>query len=205
MKLTVVVVSFLFTISSLYAINDVNLFVEPRAADMRAAKIITPYSTLPVGEVSFGRHNRQYEYDHWELGSTWYDYQHNASQGKQIVVGDDGVVHFAWMKAFAAGANVRHVVYTCYDDPIPGNSVDNSQRSGYCTIDVLGSDAVYANAAVVGFHQQPNTDFITALSPDYGPCWQAFHPLNHPIVEEWWDDDQPMWPHIAVDVANIAD
>ena len=178
------------------------LVAEPRALEARVAKNVDPIIKFQPGNVAFSNSRWEYDYDQWQLGNTWYDYQHNGSQGKQIVIGDDGSIHFAWMKGFDAGANNRHVVYDCYEGwGIPGNSVDNTGRSGYCTIDVFSPEALHPDAAVVAFHQQPEADFITTVSPDYGPCWKAFYPCNHPVVEQW-DDDQPIWPHLAVDINN---
>ena len=193
-------------LSVMAAVSFASLIAEPQAADKRAQQLITPSTPMPVAETAFGSHNLPHRYETWQLGNTWYDYQHNGTQNKQIVIGDDGTVHFTWMKAFDSGAANRHSVYACWqgDDIIGGNSVDNTGRSGYNTIDVLDANAVYANAAVVAFHQQPAVDFVTALAPDYGPCWQAFLPFNHPSVDEWGADDQPIWPHVAVDLNNKA-
>lgn len=189
----------------LAAISFASLIAEPQAADRRAEQLITPSTPLPVAQTSFGNQRWDYDYDQWQLGTTWYEYQHNGTQGKQIVIGDEGTIHFTWMKAFDSGATERHTVYACFDgqDIIGGNSVDNTGRSGYNTIDVLDGDAVYANAAVVAFHQQPGVDFVTALAPDFGPCWQAFLPFNHPSNQDW-ADNQPIWPHLAIDANNKA-
>ena len=109
--------------------------------------------------------NAQYEYEHWLLGSTYYDCQHQGSQGKQIVVGDNGVIHFAWIKEFTMG---QHIAYACFIDGnvFGGISIADTGDLGACTIDVLDDDATFANSAVVAYHQQPGTDFVTALSPD---------------------------------------
>ena len=193
-------------LSTLAAISFASLIAEPQANDKRAKQIITPTTPLPVAQTAFNSQRWDYDYDQWQLGETWYDYQHNGTQNKQIAIGDDGTVHFTWMKAFDSGAGNRHSVYACWqgDDIIGGNSVDNTGRSGYNTIDVLDAGATYSNAAVVAFHQQPVADFVSALAPDYGPCWQAFLPFNHPSVDEWGAADQPTWPHVVVDANNKA-
>ena len=195
------------TLAALAAVGFAGLIAEPKAADQRAKLVVGPNTPTPTASAtSFSNARWDYDYDYWLLGTTFYDYQHNGTENKQICIGDEGTVHFAWMKAFDAGATERHVVYACWqgDDILGGNSVDNTGRSGYNTIDVLDADGFYPNAAVVAFHQMPGTDFVTALAPDYGPCWQAFLPFNHPSVDEWGSDDQPIWPHIAIDYNNKA-
>ncbi len=183
---------------------NINLLAEPRAADRQADRVISPDTPLPAGQAAFSHQRWDYDYDYWQLGSTWYDYQHSGSQGKQVVIGDDGIIHFTWMKGFDMGATERHSVYACFDSEVHGgNSVDNTGRSGFNTLDVLDADGYYPNAAVVSFHQQPGQYFVTALASDYGPCWQAFLPLNHPEVDEW-ADNQPIWPHVAIDADNKA-
>ncbi|MBL7032715.1 MAG: T9SS type A sorting domain-containing protein [Candidatus Delongbacteria bacterium] len=188
-----------------FAVSNIDLLAEPKSADTRAAKVINPDAQLPVGETAFSHQRWDYEnYDYWQLGTTWYEYQQSGSQGKQIVIGDDGMIHFTWMKGFNTGATERHSVYACFDGSVQGgNSVDNTGRSGYNTIDVLNENAVYANAAVVAFHQQPEANFVTALAPDFGPCWQAFLPFNHPSVQDW-AENQPIWPHLTIDANNKA-
>ena len=196
----------LLSIQLALALSNINLLAEQRSAETRAAEIITPDIQLPAGKTAFNNQRWNYEnYDYWQLGTTCYEFQHVSTQGKQIVIGDDGIVHFAWMKAPLHDPGERHVVYVCFDwGPFGGNPVDNTGRSGYCTIDVLDGEATYANAAVISFHQQPQDYLVSAVAPDYGPCWQAFLPFNHPPVGEWGATDQPIWPHMAIDYNNKA-
>ncbi len=203
--LSIISLSLLFFIQNAPAAGNIDLLAEPQAAATQAEKIISPDTPLPHSQTAFSSQRWDYDYDNWQLGTTWYDYQQSGTQGKRIVIGDDGTIHFTWMKAFDSGAANRHSVYACFqnDEILGGNSVDNTGRSGYNTIDVLNADAVYANAAVVAFHQQPAANFVTAVAPDYGPCWQAFLPFNHPSVGDW-GENQPIWPHVVIDANNKA-
>ena len=203
--LAIVSFSLLLVFQTALAISNFDLLAEPKAADTRADPIISPTTPQSQSQTSFSSQRWDYDYTNWQLGTTWYEYQQSGSQAKQIVIGDDGTIHFTWMKAFDSGAANRHSVYACWqgEEILGGNSVDNTGRSGYNTIDVLDADATYANAAVVAFHQQPAENFVTALAPDYGPCWQAFLPFNHPSVADW-AENQPIWPHVAIDANNKA-
>ena len=196
---------FLCLIATAFSISTVDgeaneLVADQRVLETRACPVVGAELEHYAGPVAFGQSRWDYDYEHWQLGNTWYDYQHNSTQGKQITVGEGGLIHICWMKGFDSGQADRHVVYNCFQD---GNVVgpvgaDNTARSGYCTIAVLNSEAVYANAEVAAFHQGA-PDLGSTLSPDYGPCWGAFLPVNHPT-----DDDGPIWPHIAIDNSNKA-
>jgi hypothetical protein len=177
--------------------ND--LVADQRVLETRACPVIGADLEHYDGPVAFGQSRWPYFHEHWQLGNTWYDYQHNATQGKQITIGEGGIAHICWMKGYDSAQAVRHAVYNCFlDGEVSGPApVDNTARSGYCTIAVLNSDAVYANAAVVSFHQDPGSGLGSTVSPDYGPCWMAFLPFGHP-----YDDDAPIWPHIAIDNSN---
>ncbi|MBC8478313.1 T9SS type A sorting domain-containing protein [bacterium] len=185
-----------FTVAELQG-NE--LAADPRALATRATPVIGVDEVIQTGAVAFGHSRWDYTFDHWELGNSWYDYQHNSTQGKQIVVSEDGVIHVCWMKGYDSGATERHAVYVCIiDDTLYGPvNVDNTARSGYCTLDVLDALHDHANAAVVAFHQQPGPDLGTTISADWGSCWLAFIPFNHTT-----DADDPIWPKIAIDNSN---
>ena len=193
--LCLVVTAFSFIAADCNA-ND--LAADQRALQTRACPVIGAELEQYDGPVAFGQSRWEYEYEQWQLGDTWYDYQHNSTQGKQIAIGDDGMIHICWMKSYDSGQVERHAVYNSFLDGVVGGPapVDNTARSGYCTIAVLDSEAVNANAAVVSFHQG-DPDLGSTVSPDWGPGWFAFLPFNHPF-----DDDAPIWPHIAIDNSN---
>ena len=86
------------------------LISNPKAADTAPCPVVGPNSTLPDAPVAFGKTTDDINYEHaTEIGCTWFDYQHNGTESKQIVVGDDGMIHIAWMKGYQEGASERHV------------------------------------------------------------------------------------------------
>ncbi len=172
---------------------------QSRTLETAALPSIGPDTPLPRAQAAFSQARWEYDYDSWVMGFTWYDYQHNASQCKQIAVSDNGTVHVAWTRGDDYGATTRHVVYGCWQDGDVYGPVlaDNEARSGYCTLDVLDGDALYPNAVVVAFHQGGGMTIGTALSPDWGSCWLSLLPVNHPSGE-----DPPICPHLAIDIDN---
>ena len=74
----------------------------------------------------------------YELGTTWYDYQHNGSTSRQIALDGLGNVHIVWMNALASGASQRHIYYNFYDVGVafPDGIQISVYRSGYTTLDV---------------------------------------------------------------------
>ena len=176
------------------------LIEEPRALQTDAMTTPGIDTGVTSGGFAYSNSRWDYDYDSWQLGITWWDLQHTGSNGKQVAVSDNGVVHFAWTKGYESGAATRHAVYACWEDgdisgPVPA---DNTDRSGYCSLDVLGEDSEYANAAVVAFHQGAGMGGLTStLSNDWGSCWMSFIPFDHPAGE-----DPPICPLNAIDINN---
>ena len=56
----------------------------------------------PVGEID-------------TVGSIWYDYQHNGSVGRMIVMDPQGNIHVDWMNGLDNGATQRHIYYNLRD------------------------------------------------------------------------------------------
>jgi hypothetical protein len=190
---------------SLWFIVPTVLAASPLVAELRSLQtgtLATPGIDTSIGSGGFAFSNSRWDYsfDSWQLGTTWWDLQHTGSNGKQVAVSDNGTVHFAWTKGFNSGASTRHTVYACWvDGEISGPAnTDNTDRSGYCTLDVLDGDSEYANAAVVAFHQGSGMGGLTTtLSNDWGSCWTSFTPFNHPA-----GDDPPICPLHAIDSNN---
>jgi hypothetical protein len=55
--------------------------------------------------------------EHDQIGTTWYDYQHNDNMGRMISVTSDGYRHFSWMYAAGTYPGVPRYVYANCKDP----------------------------------------------------------------------------------------
>jgi hypothetical protein len=146
-----------------------------------------------------------------EAGKTYYDYQHNGSQGRMIYVDDNGLVHMVWMRSpTSAIATNRHVFYQVYDPAtssmrfltggVPtGVAADGSApRSGYTTLAGLPQGWIYP-----GYHETrtgvgPASSVHAASTSDYAigmGAWANSYPglcnIDGGVIDI-------VWPHIAI-------
>ncbi len=124
-----------------------------------------------------------------QVGDTQYDYQHNGSMGRQIVVTYEGTdnyagVHIDWMNLSCSGVTpaFRHIRYNARDVtgawawPIGagGGKAVSDENGGYCSIDVS-----HGGNAVLGYHNAPDPDQYTAkVSMDHNPPLGYFDPFG---------------------------
>jgi hypothetical protein len=144
------------------------------------------------------------------MGWTYYDYQHNGTIHKQIVVGDEGDVRFCWMCATDAALANRHVYYNYWKadsgfrwpgNPTPGGvQVDQQLKSGYTTGDMLSD-----GRAVVAFHERvdanPNAYYV-AVAVELATGLGVFD-VTAVDTFTWAPtnvDSTPIWPKVAVDI-----
>jgi hypothetical protein len=93
----------------------------------------------------------------YQVGSTYYDYQHNSTMGRQIAVGADGRVHVDWMFADnGVTFGPRYIYYNSmlYNISVPvgwattggftGDPITPFSGSGYCQMGVWGDRGVAA-------------------------------------------------------------
>jgi hypothetical protein len=140
-----------------------------------------------------------------KVGTTWYDYQHNGTISKQIVLDPTGCVHFFWMNGLDFQATSRHCFYNFGDPPNDsvGVQIDpgSISRSGYITGDIFSD-----GRAVPVYHGKiPQwtgpLDFHSIVSVDLIPCLGAF---NHVFVDSVTQPpEKAFWPHGAVDNSDF--
>lgn len=147
----------------------------------------------------------------FQIGSTYFDAQHNSRMARQIVVGN-GWVHNAWTFLPAASTANRKIQYYAWQIGGPGvvsnADVDSSISAGYTSLDY---DLTDGGAAVVGYHR--TTAGGTMFSRDSGPAAGTFS-LRHVfsaancqgIVSGVDAVEGPyIWPVIAIDSDNSGD
>ncbi len=131
------------------------------------------------------------------VGDTWYEYQHNATIGRQIRLSDDGYIHMVWTKGEDEPSNNRHIYYN-YIDPSgqqgwqgSGYAVESSQRGGFTSL-AVGWDGI----AFPAFHQVTGTNAHTAVATDFFPHAGAFLVYEIP----WYNgqDLEYIWPRITM-------
>jgi hypothetical protein len=143
------------------------------------------------------------------MGWTYYDYQHNGTCSKQLVMDDQDGVMFSWMCSTDPAQASRHVHYNYWKadsgfrwpgNPPPGGvQIDAQLRAGYTTCDVLSD-----GRAVVAFHEQvssvPNS-FYVVVGVELGVGLGIFD-VTAVDTFTWvptQTDSCPWWPHVAVD------
>lgn len=142
------------------------------------------------------------------VGSTYLDYQHNGSMGRQIVVGG-GWVHNAWMVyPTASTTGDRYIEYFGYSLTSGSSagvpSVDPATTgSGYCNIDY---DPLGSGGAVVAYHRVAENG--TKATHDFSNGAAAF--ANHfvfpapncqSVVSGLGGVEGPyIWPIVALDI-----
>ncbi len=125
-----------------------------------------------------------------QVGTTWYDYQHNGSMSRMVAYGPDGSVHCSWTNGLNSGATQR-VVY--YNRKLPtgvwqygstGVQVNTIALGGYCTLDLDPN-----GNAVITYHG------TSAGTSDSCFVWNSTgeHPLPAGGATPY------VWPHVAVD------
>ncbi|MGB2979638.1 MAG: hypothetical protein WBC77_00110, partial [Candidatus Zixiibacteriota bacterium] len=91
--------------------------------------------------------------EHDQIGSTWYDFQQNASIGRMMSVTNDGYRHFSWMYTGGAYPGVpRYVDANCKD---PGGSflgqisaAGGAANAGYCN-----QSHLHDGRSVIAYHE----------------------------------------------------
>ena len=129
----------------------------------------------------------------YPIGTTWYDYQHNGSTSRQIVLDGLGCAHIVWMNGLASGAAQRHIFYNYFDAGAVGFTSGvqiSSYRSGYTTLDVNAS-----NIPVAFFHSTVDSSM---------PCcaWDAVYQAGAFLTTIYPFPVPPrtlVWPHGVVD------
>jgi hypothetical protein len=133
-----------------------------------------------------------------QVGSTFYDYQHNGSFGKSLALAADGTVHGVYTGGAGTGP-ARRVMSWCVD---PGGAVTGpyevtGEQNGFGTAAVTGpnpSNGLAPRSGVCGFHA-PTISTRSFLGVEFASCGHAFNLLPEPVPTRYW-------PHIAVDGAD---
>ncbi len=155
--------------------------------------LVGPVADVSLPPVTFLDYIGQPE----QIGTTWYDYQHNSSMSRMIAYGDDGSIHCAWMNGLDAGATQR-VIYYNKKDPLSatwvygttGMQVNQDSYAGYCTLDLDMS-----GNPVIAYHARP----LTGLN--YTPVvWNSTG--EHYISTMPPGVTELTWPHVAVDTRD---
>ncbi len=162
--------------------------------------VIGPHSPLPAPDCFPPTNNPRNTDDPigqtYEMGTTWYDIQHNATCGHQVHLDNLGYVHIAWMRGLEYGAINRHIYYQLLDPsgnlalPVGGVQVDQIPRAGFTDLELYPDDR-----AMPCFHQGQGgaTNFHTALAFDYIPRAGAFAAVEPP----WVLGMEVIWPKVA--------
>ncbi|MFH2056519.1 MAG: hypothetical protein ABIJ61_11210, partial [bacterium] len=156
----------------------------------------------------------------WKVGSTWYDYQHNGTMGRQIARGADGRIHFVWTHKpnGTTGSANRSVFYNsaifsggawALSHDTSGTTI-SSPRGGYCNVGVWG------NLAIPAWHEGVvEYAYSTYSGIDFASGSASFTTSAAPVAPtcsgtETNDDDglnnySYIWPIIEVDAGTMND
>lgn len=131
-----------------------------------------------------------------QVGTTWYDYQHNSSMSRMIAYQDDGSVHCCWMNGLVSGASQRVIYYNkrlpdgtwVYGDV--GNQVNVTAFAGYCTLDLDVS-----GNPVIAYHATPQAGGTYS-------CYVWNSTGEHALPAPPAGVTEITWPHVCVDVRD---
>ncbi len=178
--------------SDLLRCYDINPSYLITSSISQSRPIIQPHPHRdPVGETE-------------QIGSTYYDSQHNGTISKMIAVDPNGGIHVTWMKSFDANQYNRRMMYNC----LPPDSsewlgpavADNSNRAGYGHVAILPED----NRGVVFCHSDCpclcGDELMSTMCMDYAPYIGAFDTEWAPNLP----DKDLIWPKCSIDQSNRA-
>jgi hypothetical protein len=148
----------------------------------------------------------------YQVGTTYYDDQHNGTAGKMIGVDETGWIHLVWTNGLNVSHSNRVVFYDVWDPTSEtflyhedgGTQVSSANRSGYVSMAVSSNGMCYPS-----FHQETTSnDAHAAVSMDFLPQSGAFNMANEPAYLSDTrcgaaDDMEIIWPHITMDVNNV--
>jgi hypothetical protein len=136
----------------------------------------------------------------YDMGRTWYDFQHNGSEGHMISVDDMGFVHVVWMNGQNSTNSTRHISYNVWDPSTQsaswptGQQVDGTTRAGYATQVTLPSGWCFP-----AYHSYTNPADNSlphsCAAMDYGPGAGIFNQTRPTPLA---DPPQLLWPKVAM-------
>ncbi len=137
----------------------------------------------------------------FQVGSTWYDMQHNSTAGRTIASDAQGNVHIVWTNGQTPNNSSRHIFYNVWNphtevmDWADGTQVDQATRAGFATVAVAPAGWAYPV-----FHELTSSQQTLMQSAmDFDTYAGAFivtqpnPPLDGEVVRE------AIWPKIAID------
>ena len=177
------------------------LLIIPLLALSNPAPVIGPDSPLPDGAGGLPLFHwsptDDYVGEVLQVGTTWYDYQHNGSTSRMIALDSQSNVHVVWMNGMQSGAADRHIFYNFISAGVPAfpSGVQiNTLRSGYTTLDLNADDI-----PVAFYHSTvDSTRSVCAWDAVYGAG--AF---NQSMMPPPFPDAGLTWPHGVVDAQGF--
>jgi hypothetical protein len=175
-------------------------------APAAAARHGSPWHTLDVVGMAYN------------LGTTWYDYQHNGTAAKMITVDQLGFVHTVWMKGYGPSEDTtRHVFYQVWDpatgamifpsdaDPT-GIPIDNATRAGYvCQATLPNGWTFPAYHEMYDIAGMDRGQAHATVAQDYRPHSGAFLVTTpQPYVQDGARTMQLVWPKVALGPDSVV-
>jgi hypothetical protein len=130
-----------------------------------------------------------------QVGTTWYDFQHNGTAGRMIKIDDFGNIHVCWTNGLDLGASSRHVYYNMKNQSgwiwgMTGIGVEATPRGGYTCLNVDQDGYPF-----VAFHATSGSITRSAVAVDLFPGSGAFQFWFCPDV----NNREIIWPRMTVD------
>jgi hypothetical protein len=166
--------------------------------------VSSPNRVVPENPVTPSRHHLDEVLGFADtMGTTYYDWQHNGTDGKMLDVDAQGYVHLTWTKAFDPSYTQRYVYYNVWDSYGQeflyggiGIRIDASTRAGFVT--AVANDLGFCFPT---FHQIPSaTAAHSAGAIDYAAYADAFTTSEIPYLYEGGDAREIIFPHVAMDI-----
>ena len=113
--------------------------------------------------------------EHDQIGTTWYEYQHNDNMGRMISVNDDGYRHFSWMYAGGPYPGVPRYVYANCKDPAGSFLGDVPADGGEVNAGYSNQTHLNDGTSVIVNHRTSGTPkWYNVLTIANGVCTDTF-------------------------------
>jgi hypothetical protein len=138
--------------------------------------------------------------EHDQIGTTWYEYQHNDNMGRMISVTSDGYRHFSWTYAEGPYPGVPRYVYANCKDPAGSFLGDVPADGGEVNAGYSNQTHLHDGTSVIVNHRNSGTPkWLNVLTIANGVCTDTFsrHWDIPDYIMEATMDEPGMWPRVA--------
>ena len=138
--------------------------------------------------------------EHDQIGTTWYEYQHNDNMGRMISVTSDGYRHFSWTYTEGPYPGVDRYVYANCKDPAGSFLGDVPADGGEVNAGYCNQAHLHDGTSVIVNHRSSGVPkWHNVLSIASGACTNTFS--SHWDIPDYTlggsTGERGLWPRVA--------